>query len=185
MLNGAQKHQPRALNYQNHDLVDRVSLVHFAYHTRTLAIWHKPQGLFQQYPDVSHFLCFSLPTLRLKIQGQGKTFLRGNPSSLGQARHCLLKVPFIQVLPSSRSEITDGQAQKWMSCFLQTSCVCTGDKWHEIPLCAMAEARPPASLRWLWGAHSRIRGKQKTAALMKFSVFFCWCLFFKLFMPSC
>lgn len=115
-----------------------------------------------------------------------KTCLRGNPLSPGQARHCLLKAPFIQVLPSSRSEITDGQAQEWMSCFLQTSCVCIGDKWHEIPLWAMEETRTPTSLQQpLQGSQQEQAFQEATEDSFKGVFCFLLLLFLKSRIPSC
>lgn len=152
------------------------------------SIWQYETNHKAYFNSIKMFSTFCASPYNSQIEDTGpsyKTCLRGNSLSLGQARHCLQKAPFIRVLPSPRSEITDGQAQKRMSCFLQTGCVCTGDKRHAILTVgngrSQASCQPAVVCAELTARASFPRGKQKTkaAALMKFSVFFCFCLFFQ------
>lgn len=110
--------------------MDRVSAVHFTHHTGLLVYIKQTIKVIPTASGLVH----PLPTHSLTgDEGQSyKICLRGKPLSGGRARHCLLKAPFAQVQPPSRSETTDGSGLEVNIPFpLDKPCL-HRDEWHEI-----------------------------------------------------
>lgn len=119
-------------------------MVHFAYHTGPLVYIKQVIKVIPTAPG----MFYSLPIHSLiGYEGQSyKICLTGNPLSGGWARLCLLKAPFTQVQPPSRSEMTDGSGVEVNIPFPLNKPCLHRDKWHEILLTGRGETRPHCGL---------------------------------------